>query len=221
MERKSQRMPKAQWGVSARDVGNFDRDSAYKPYQGPIPVNGVYAWRVAKAVFAASDGESNAQLRLTLVLSPRNKGEQKYNGYVNTAFMPIADNTQFRYVPFLMAIGASDTDFVNRTITDTEGVIKSIGKWKSDGKTIVAARLVDNDYEGARNPKQIDWVGELEDATPDEDEDEEEYEDEEEEDEDSEEEYEEDEEEEEEPEPPRKARRAPPAKRTPARRGRR
>lgn len=212
-------MPKANWGVSARDVGNFDRENAYKPYQGPTPVNGVYQFRVAKAVFAASDGESNAQLRLTLVLEPRNKQENKYKGYVITAFMPIADNTQFRYVPFLMAIGASDSDFVNRTIVDAEGVIKSIGKWKSDGKTMVAGRLVDNDYEGARNPKQVDWVGELADQPDDgEDEDEEEYEEEYEEEE-EEEEYEE--EEEEEPEPPRKPRRAPPAKRTPARRNRR
>lgn len=216
-------MPKAQWGVSARDVGNFDRENAYKPYQGPQPLNGVYKFRVAKAVYAASDGESNAQLRLTLVLVPRNKQENKYNGYVITSFMPIADNTQFRYVPFLMAIGASDADFVNRTITDNEGVIKSIGKWKSDGKTEVAARLVDNDYEGARNPKQIDWVGELEDTPVDDDEDEEEeeYEDETEEDEEEYDEEEEDEEEEEEPEPPRKTRRAAPAKRTPARRNRR
>jgi hypothetical protein len=194
-------MPKADWGLSAGVVSDFDHEASYKPYQGPLPPNAVYKWKVINAFYAAPTGDKLPQLRLLLGLTPRDKSENRYSGFTCMAMTPIGDNTAFRFAPFLAAIGVSENDFYNRTDVDNEGKIRKIGKWLNNGKTFVAGQLEDNDFEGSKYPKTIGWVGELEEYEPEEDEEEEEYEDEEEE------EYEEDEyeeEEEEEPEPPRK-----------------
>ncbi len=210
-------MPKADWGLSAGTVSDFDREKQFTPYQGPLPPNAVYAWKVVNAYYAAATGEKLPQLRLLLSLEPRDRSEKKYAGFMCMAMAPVGDNTGFRYVPFLDAIGVSESDFFNRTDVDGEGRIRKIGKWLNNGKTVVAAQLEDNDYEGSKYPKAIGWVGELTAYEPDEDEedDEEEYD---EDDTEEDEEYEEDdEEEEEEPEPPRRrssARKAAPAKTT-------
>jgi len=196
-------MPKASWGLSAGTVSDFDRDSTYKPYQGPLPPNAVYKWRVINAFYAAATGEKLPQLRLLLGLVPRDKSEKRYEGFTCMAMAPVGDTTAFRYVPFLDAIGVTENDFNNRTDTDNEGKIRKIGKWLNNGKTEVAAQLEDNDFEGSKYPKSIGWVGELEEYEPAEDEEEDEEYEEEDEEEYEDEEYEE--EEEEEPEPPRKA----------------
>lgn len=204
-------MPTANWGLSAGTISDFDRDKQFTPYQGPVPGNGVYKWKVANAWFAAATGDKLPQLRLLLVLDPRDKSEKRFTGYSQMAFLSVADNMAFRYVPFLDAIGVSDAAFRTRTKFDNDGRIISIGKWKNNGTTFVAAQLEDNDYEGAKNPKQVGWIGALADEPePDEEdeyEEEEEYEYDEEEEDDGDE-YEE-EEEEEEPEPtPKRTRKA-------------
>lgn len=202
-------MPRAQWGLSAGTVSDFDREASFKPYQGPLPPNAVYKWKVINAWYAAATGEKLPQLRLLLGLEPRGKSENRYKGFTCMAMAPVGDNTAFRYVPFLDAIGATEADFNNRTDTDNEGRIRKIGKWLNNGKTFVAGQLEDNDFEGSKYPKSIGWVGALEEDAYEEDEDEEEYDEDEYEEEDEEEEYEDEEEEEpeEEPEPPRKTRR--------------
>lgn len=195
-------MPRAQWGLSAGTVSDFDRDKQFKPYQGPLPPNAVYAWRVVNAYYAAATDKNLPQLRLLLSLEPRERKENRYKGFMCMAMAPVGDNTGFRYVPFLDAIGVSENDFLNRTDVDGEGRIRKIGKWVNNGKTLVAGQLEDNDYEGSKYPKQIGWVGELEEYEPDEEEDEEEYDEDDTEEEEDEEYEEDDEEEEEEPPPP-------------------
>ncbi len=196
-------MPRADWGLSAGTISDFDRDKQFTPYQGPLPPNAVYKWRVVNAYYAAATDKNLPQLRLLLSLVPRDRSENKFSGFMCMAMAPIGDNTAFRYVPFLDAIGVTEADFLRRTDVDGEGKIRKIGKWLNNGKTEVAAQLEDNDYEGSKYPKAIGWVGALSEYEPDEeDEDEEEYDED-----DTEEEYEEEEyeeEEEEEPEPPRR-----------------
>jgi hypothetical protein len=202
-------MPKADWGLSAGTVTDFDRDKQFTPYQGPLPPNAVYKWRVVNAYYAAATDTNLPQLRLLLSLVPRDRSENKYSGFMCMAMAPVGDNTAFRYVPFLDAIGATEADFRRRTDVDAEGKIRKIGKWVNNGKTEVAAQLEDNDYEKSKYPKSIGWVGALAEYEPDDEEDEEEYEDDEEEyEDDTEEEEEYEDEEEEEPEPPRRTRKA-------------
>lgn len=172
-------MPTVDWGLSKGVIDNYDRESGFKPYTGKLPDNGVYQWQVTKAVYTAGTKKKNPQLRLSLVLVPRDKTEKKYKGYRQTKFMVVADSTPFQYVPFLDAIGVTEIDFKRRTKTDEEGNIKSIGPWRNDGKTLILGQLQDNRGENAdKYPKEIGWVGALDDEEPnDEEEDEDEYED--------------------------------------------
>lgn len=181
-------MPKVRWGINARTVDEtFDRESQFKPYDGPTPTNGVYQFQVKVLKSVAGTREKLPQLRIGLELVPRSgrKDERRYAGYFIMVFAPISDKTAFRYVPFLDAIGVSVRDFADRTNVDEDGNIKSIGKWRNDGKTLVAAELRDGTDDKGNSRKEVGWIGELnEDADTDDDEedyDEEEYDDEEEE----------------------------------------
>lgn len=168
-------MPRVNWGVSAKDVDSYDRESAYKPYDGPLPPNGVYQWKVKSLKHVAGTREKNPQLRIGLELIPRTgrKDEKRYAGYFVTEFPPITDKTAFRYVPFLDAIGVTGREFEGSTITDEEGNIKKIGKWRNTGETLILGQLKDNTGDYAdKYPKQIGWMGELSD-TYEEDEDDE------------------------------------------------
>lgn len=175
-------MPRANWGISSSDVDNFDRDGQYKPYDGPIPANGVYRWQIKKLQHIAATGSKLPQLRVGLELVPRNRDEKRYQGYFLMAFLPVSAKTAFRYVPFLDAIGVSGRDFETRTVTDQEGNISKIGGWRNSGTEIIKAEIKDGtDAEGGSR-KEIGWMGEdSEEAAPDDDdddfEDEEEYDD--------------------------------------------
>ncbi len=172
-------MPKANWGISAEDVDGYDRNSQYAPYDGPIPINGVYQWRVKRLLSIAPTGRKLPQLRVGLELSPRSKEEKQYAGYYITAFLPVSDRTAFRYVPFLDAIGVSGKEFETGTIIDEEGNIKRIGKWRFDPeKTFIKGQLKD-DQDGQGNPrKDIGWMGAPgEDAASDEDDSDEDFDD--------------------------------------------
>lgn len=186
-------MPRATWGVSSREMDKFDRDKQFKPYTGPTPPLGVYQWKVKNLKHLPATGEKNAQLRIGLELVPRNKDERKFKGYFLMEFAPVASNTQFRYVPFLDAIGVSTREFETRTITDAEGNIKKIGRWANDGEQLILAKIKEELDQNKQLRRAFDWFGpveeEEEEAYDEDDEgefDEEEYEDDEEYDEDEE-----------------------------------
>lgn len=200
-------MPRANWGIEASEVDDFDRDSQYTPYTGPMPPRGgtVYQWKIKVAKFIAGDRKKFPQLRLGLELAPRAEYDEKqYKGYFVMAFIPVSDRTQFRYVPFLDAIGVSGADFKRRTLTDEEGNIRRIGDWRNDGKTLVLAELKDGRDQDDNPRAEIGWIGAADSSNDVDTEDEEEYDDTE---------YEEEEE-----APRRKTRSTPPRRGTTARR---
>lgn len=168
-------MPKANWGIRSSDVDNFDRDAQYKPYDGPVPVNGVYQWQVKKLQFIAATGKQLPQLRIGLELIPRNTEEKRYQGYFTMVFAPVSDRTAFRYVPFLDAIGVSGRDFETKTIIDNEGNIKSIGRWRNDAKTMIKGELKDDQDQHGNPRKTIGWMGAADEAGDFESDDDEEY----------------------------------------------
>lgn len=166
-------MPRVDWGVSAKDVDNYDRESQYKPYDGPLPPSGVYQWTVKSLKHVSGTREKNPQLRIGLELTPRKgrKDEKKYAGFFVMVFAPITDKTAFRYVPFLDAFGVTGREFERATITDEEGNIKKIGKWRNTGDVMILGQLRDNTGEQAdKYPKDIGWVGALTDDEPEDEE---------------------------------------------------
>jgi len=172
-------MPKADWGVNSRDIDNFDRDSQYKPYDGPIPENAVYHWKIKVLKSIAGTKAKLPQLRVGLELVPRKgRNEKKYSGYFMMAFIPVSDKTEFRYVPFLDAIGVTGREFTNGTVTDDEGNIKKIGKWRNNGDEIIAAQLGDGEDEKGNARKEIKWMGEINSEPESEEDDEDEFDDE-------------------------------------------
>jgi hypothetical protein len=136
-------VPKVPWGIGAEVIDDFDRDSQYKPYTGPIPPNAVYRWNINKLQYVAGTREKHPQLRVGLALIPRNADEETFNEYFVMDFIPVTDRTAFRYVPFLDAIGVTATDFTARTLSDEEGNIKRIGKWRNTGEETVMGLLKD------------------------------------------------------------------------------
>lgn len=214
-------MPKVNWGINAETIDNFDRDSQFKPYDGPLPPDrAVFQFRVKQVKYIAGTREKNPQLRAGLELVPRrsNPDDRRYKGYYITAFMAITERNEFAYVPFLDALGVSATDFTNRTISNEQGDIKRIGRWQNDGKTLIRAQIKDGSYNDkptkdigtflVANDDDVDDGEDYDDDDVDEDTD---YDDEEVDEYygDGEEEYDEDEEEEEEPPPPPRRRAAP------------
>ena len=157
-------MPKVRWGINPRTVDEtFDREKQFKPYDGPVPVNGVYQFQVKVLKAVAGTREKHPQLRIGLELVPRKgrRDERHYGGYFIMIFAPVNDKTAFRYVPFLDAIGVSVADFDGRTLTDADGNIKSIGKWRNNGKELLLAELKDGKDEKGNPRKEIGWIGEL------------------------------------------------------------
>lgn len=169
-------MPKVTWGIKSADIDEFDRDSQYKPYMGPIPVNGVYEWQIKVLKSVAATKDKNPQLRVGLQLVPREgrKEEKKYNGYFIMAFITITDKMMWKLAPFLDAIGVSGREFTNGTMTDEEGNIKKIGRWRNTGDVMIAAELKDGSDEKGNPRKEVGWMGPL---SEEEEEDEEELED--------------------------------------------
>lgn len=163
-------MPKAQWGVNAKEVDSYDRDSSYAPYTGPIPGNGVYQWRVKLAKYVAGSRNKFPQLRVGLTLVPRGADEKKYKDYFIMAFLPVSDKTAFRYVPFLDAIEVSGNDFTDRTVVDEEGNIQRIGPWRNDGQSLILGNLVEGTDQNDNIRKEIGWMGALTEDVPDDDE---------------------------------------------------
>lgn len=146
-------MPKARWDIEPDDIDGFDRSSQFTPYRGPQPPRGVYSFLIKKAVFIAPTRDKLPSLRLGLELIARDgTDDRKYSGFYFTAFLPISNKTAFRYVPFLDAIGVSSNDFINKTITDAEGNITRIGRWRCDGETIIDVNIMlEEDNKG--NPQ--------------------------------------------------------------------
>lgn len=158
-------MPRVNWGVSARVIDNFDRASQYKPYDGPIPPNGVYEWQIKVLKSIAPTEDKLPQLRIGLELAPRagNKAERQYGGYFTMAFLSINEKMMWKLVPFLDAIGVSGRDFEARTITDQEGNIKKIGKWANSGEEFIKAELKDDVNQKGVSRKEIGWMGPIDD----------------------------------------------------------
>jgi hypothetical protein len=162
-------MPRVNWGVNAADVDDYDRESQYKPYAGPIPPNGVYQFQVKKLQFVAPTREKNPQLRIGLELAPRNREEKKFGGYFIMEFAPVTQKTQFRYVPFLDAIGVTGKEFERRTIADEEGNIKQIGSWRNDGQMLILGQLQDDTDQNGQPRKKVGWMGPVEESDEDDD----------------------------------------------------
>lgn len=162
-------MPRVRWGIKAADVDDFDRDSQYKPYDGPIPANGVYQFQVKVLKYAAATKDKLPQLRIGLELVPRSgrKDERRYGGYFIMVFAPVSSKTAFRYVPFLDALGVSGDDFEERTVTDNDGNITKIGKWRNTGEEIILAEIKDEADQAGNARKGIGWMGYLTDEDDD------------------------------------------------------
>ena len=149
-------MPPVNWGIDPDSVDDYDQNDRYTPYMGPTDIAaGMYVWRIALMKRTARTREKMPQLRVGLELVPRkgNNYEQRYAKYFAMDFIPVSDKTSFRYAPLLAVLGVSGMDFTKRTRCDEEGNVLSIGKWKNNGKTLIAAQLIDGkDLEG--NPRK-------------------------------------------------------------------
>lgn len=166
-------MPKANWGVSARVIDDWDRSSQYTPYDGPIPRDGVYAWHIKSFRYVAGTKGKYPQLRVGLELFPRVRADEKYDGFYTMLFLPITEATAFRYVPLLDALGIRSRDFEDNTITDSDGNITRIGKWRNDGAQYICGRFGKKRDAEDPSDKEVSWVGPYKDIVDDSDEDDE------------------------------------------------
>lgn len=157
-------MPKVRWGIDASIIDEWDRSSQYKPYTGPTPPNAVYQWRIKVLKYAAATNEKHPQLRIGLELVPResNRDEKRYRDFFVMEFRSIAPTNAFAYAPFLDAIGVSSAEFTQSTITDREGNVTKIGRWRNTGDTLIMGQLVDRDDQNGKSRKAIDWMGAVE-----------------------------------------------------------
>src|SRR3989304_2103981 len=154
-------MPKVRWNsISASDIDSFDRSKQFAPYDGPIPPNAVYQWKIKTLKYAPATQDTHDQLRVGLELVPRrNRNEKRYAGYFLMLFIHVTPNTQFKYVPFLDAIGVDGRSFEQRTITDQDGNITSIGKWRNTGDQLIKGQLRDGQEYKGETRKELGWMG--------------------------------------------------------------
>lgn len=175
-------MPKALWDdIDVADIDDFDRDSVYKPYTGPVPPNGVYRWRIKIIKYAPATNSSHPQLRIGLELKARTE-EKRYNGYFIMAFLHVTQKARYRWVPFLDTIGVTGKAFKHNTHTDEEGNVTRIGKWRPNADEVILARLAEQLDQNGEKRKDITWFGAYapndDEEEYDDDDDEEEYDDE-------------------------------------------
>lgn len=169
-------MPRVDWGISTKDAQNFDREKQFAPYRGKQPPNAVYTWRITQLKFSAGTGEKYPQLRIGLELVPQDSSEKPFKGFRILEFRSVASHTPFAYVPFMDAIGVTEHDFVNKTISDSEGNIQRIGTWKNTGDVEILGQLKDGKDQHNNPRKEIGWIGPLDelddegDDEPDDDE---------------------------------------------------
>jgi hypothetical protein len=159
-------VPKADWGVDPSIIDDFDRSKQFKPYAGPIPPDGVYLMRIKQLKYAAGTKSKLAQLRPGLELVPRSADEKRFKGYFVMDFLPISGKTEFRYVPFLDALGITGKEFVNKTVYDADGNVTKIGSWRNKGETLILVQLRTEkgaDAEGQPMPPRhnVKWYGEF------------------------------------------------------------
>lgn len=168
-------MPRADWGIDPEIIDEFDRDAQFKPYAGPTPPDGVFLFRVKVCKYTAATKQKLAQLRVGIELVPREKEEKRYKDYFILAFLPIANNTAFRYVPFLDAIGVTSTEFTRKTIYDENGDVKKIGSWKNEGDTLLLAQLKTGEDQNGLARKEVAWFGAYDPDATEEEEDDDDY----------------------------------------------
>lgn len=155
-------MPKAKWGdIDASDVDDFE-GSGVTPYTGPNVPNGVYMFEV-KVCRQTKSKNNNPQLMVVCELVPRDDRpeEKKYSGHPVVDFMPVLKNTQFRYAPFLQAIGVTGRDFVNNTVVDpnsAKGDITKIGKVEPVGQYVFASVKWGPDNNNVQRLSVTQWI---------------------------------------------------------------
>lgn len=166
-------MPKMKWTGTAAEVTGDTLDSAdrsqFKPYDGPVPPNGLYCWKI-KIMKITKASTGTQQLMVGIELTPRRSrpDEKPYGGYFLTQYLPITEGSAWRLAPFLDAIGVTGRDFVDRMIVgakDNRGglPVEKIGKFIQNGKALVMGQLADDTDNKGNARKQINgWW-----ATPD------------------------------------------------------
>lgn len=177
-------MPRNDWGISASDIDDFDRSEVYAPYTGPQPPYGVtYQWRLKLLKFFSGDSRSKPQFWIGTELVPRpGRNEKKYNGYYVMTFLTISPNPKSRvfWVPFCDALGIQGRDTAN-TITDDEGNVKRIGRFRNNGDVQILGKLDQKEdgregHEGEMRP-YLSWFGALPEDVEDEEDDNDEFDD--------------------------------------------
>lgn len=157
-------MPIVDWGISQGVMDEFDREKQeqYKPYTGPKPPSGVYRWRITQMMVKAEDEERLPQWLVLLELVPRFSSEKRYKGYKVWFSASIGDNNAFAYTPLCDVLGVTEQQFRRKTMVDEEGKVKSIGRWRNDGKQEILGEIVDNiDENSGKLYTNVRWVGDV------------------------------------------------------------
>lgn len=152
-------MPDINWGLARGTVTNFDRTSQYTPYTGPIPPDGVFMFRVKNIRYAAPTNDKLPQMQPGLELVPRTDEEVEYAGYFLRGYLPVSERTGFRYVPFLDAIGVSESAFL-RAKRDNDGNITRMGKWTPKAETLILVQIrTTENQKGEMFKEMAGWCG--------------------------------------------------------------
>ena len=165
------------WNIRGSDIADFDRSKQYKPYTGPVPTNNVYQFKLKVFKYVSATRDKLEQIRIGLELIPR-KGrpeEKRYTGFFIMVFRSLGDRNQFTYVPFFDAIGITGADVDRGVITDEEGNVKKVGRWRNTGDMMLLARLCDEEDAEGNPRKGVDAWAALEDSEPESDDDDEDY----------------------------------------------
>lgn len=158
-------MGKVTWGgdISADAIDEAERRQ-FQPYDGPVPPNALYAWKIKMLKKGKAKSSGNDQLIIGLELAPRTGREDQkpYKGYYRTTYIAVVDSQAGKLAGFLDAIGVTAKDFLNRMYDDGEkdargGVrITKIGDWVNDGNQYVLGELNDDTDKDGRPTKRVD-----------------------------------------------------------------
>lgn len=150
-------MPKVKWssGISAADIDGAEDSAQFAPYDGPIPPNGVYGFKI-KSMQLGKTSNGNPQLILGLELTDRGRPEHKrFNGFYLRDFIVVLPQTAFRIKPLLKALGVSAEDFTDRLVRDEENNVTTIGKVKPVGQTVVVNLRANKGQKADQYPREV------------------------------------------------------------------
>lgn len=140
-------MPKVLWGddISASAIDEAPEAQGVSMYEGPLPPNGLYTFRLQK-ITAGKSSNDNPMVAIRWAIEASGDKAQ-YNGAPWWDNLVVLKQNLWKVKAFCRAAGITAADFM-KPVTDDEDNVLKFGNKKTEGMTIRARVIQKPDRDG-------------------------------------------------------------------------